>query len=387
VGDWLRQWVATRSGAVATVSNNACHIRRYLVPYLGRVVLAELSVVHLRMMFAAIARQHGARGVPLTAGTLNRIRATLRTALNTAIRQGLITENPAALVELPREGRQRAVVWTAARVERWEQTGNRPAVAVWTAAQTAEFLHSIEGHRLYAAFHLIALRGLRRGEAAGLRWCDVDLDQGVAVICQQIQQHRGLLAACPPKTVSSSRVIALDRTTVTALRVHRDRQRQERVQAEPGYRDSGYVFTAPNGDPLAPDRLTRLFRDLIAEHGLPPIRLHDLRHGAATLALAAGVELKVVQDMLGHSSIVLTADTYTSVLPEVAHRAAEKTAAHVMKARRLIPGAKRVAKRGSNRPTPPGPGRGRRRQRKSSKGGSRAAEVSGARQLERPQRC
>jgi hypothetical protein len=117
------------------------------------------------------------------------------------------------------------------------------------------------------------------------------------------------------------------------------------------------VFTAPNGGPLAPDRLTRLLGDLIAEHGLPPIRLHDLRHGAATLALAAGVELKVVQDMLGHSSIVLTADTYTSVLPEVAHRAAEKTAAHVMRERRLVPGSQRRAKRGAGRPRPPGPGR------------------------------
>jgi integrase len=87
---------------------------------------------------------------------------------------------------------------------------------------------------------------------------------------------------------------------------------------------------------MAPDRLTRTFKKLIAEHGSPPIRLHDLRHGAATPGLAAGVELKVVQEMLGHSSIVLTADTDTSVLPEVAHQAAEKTAAHVLKAGRLV---------------------------------------------------
>ncbi|MEW2354903.1 tyrosine-type recombinase/integrase [Spirillospora sp. NPDC029432] len=97
------------------------------------------------------------------------------------------------------------------------------------------------------------------------------------------------------------------------------------------YRDSSYVFTCLNGDPMVPDRLARTFKKLFAEHGLPPIRLHDLRRGAATLALAAGVELKVVQEMLGHSSIVPTADTCTSVLPEVAHKAAEKTASHVLK--------------------------------------------------------
>ncbi|WP_344593385.1 tyrosine-type recombinase/integrase [Actinomadura vinacea] len=158
----------------------------------------------------------------MSAATLNRIRATLRVAWDAAIRQGLIIENPAALVELPREPRRRAVVWTQARVGEWQRAGRRPVVAVWTAAQTAEFLHAIADHRLYAAFHLIALRGLRRGEAVGLRWCDVDLDHGVVVICQQIQQHRGMLAVCAPKT--SARVIALDRTTVQALREHRDRQ-------------------------------------------------------------------------------------------------------------------------------------------------------------------
>ncbi|WP_233617616.1 tyrosine-type recombinase/integrase [Actinomadura sp. WAC 06369] len=297
--------------------------------------------------------------------------------MNAAIRQGLIGDNPASRVELPVARRPRVVVWTAARVVHWQRTGERPPVAVWTAAQTAEFLHAIREHRLYAAFHLIALRGLRRGEAAGLRWCDVDLDQRVAVISQQIQQHQGYLTACPPKTATSARVIALDRTTVAALRAHRERQQGEQRQAGVDYRDSGYVFTAPDGDPLAPVRLTRLFQGLVAEHGLPPIRLHDLRHGAATLALAAGVELKVVQDMLGHSSIVLTADTYTSVLPEVAHRAAEKTAKHVMKAGRLIPGTNRVRRRDT----------GRRKLRKTDTAPTRASTTHPARQLGRPQRC
>ncbi|WUH98236.1 tyrosine-type recombinase/integrase [Spirillospora sp. NBC_00431] len=197
------------------------------------------------------------------------------------------------------------------------------------------------------------------------------------MISQQIQQHRGQLTACPPKTASSARVIALDRTAVRALRAHRDRQQAERQQAGEGYRDSGYVFTRPGGDPLGPDRLSCTFRALIAEHGLPPIRLHDLRHGAATLALAAGVELKVVQDMLGHSSIVLTADTYTSVLPEVAHRAAEKTATHVMKARGIVPGTNRTRRR-----TP-----GRKKRRRGSKTASRPGTSSAhpARQIGRPQ--
>ena len=120
------------------------------------------------------------------------------------------------------------------------------------------------GHRLYAAYHLIALRGLRRGEAAGLRWCDVDLDGKTAVISQQLQQYDGRLAVCPPKTAHSVRVIALDHTTVAALAAHRDRQRAEAAAYGPGYRASGYVFTGLNGDPMAPDRLTRIFKKLAA---------------------------------------------------------------------------------------------------------------------------
>ncbi|WP_187438298.1 tyrosine-type recombinase/integrase [Actinomadura decatromicini] len=378
VGEWLTHWLATRSGAASTIGGYASHVRLYLAPYLGTVVLAELSVAHLQAVFASIARHHQARGAPLTPATLNRIRATLRTALNAAIRRGLISDNPASRVELPTARRPRAVVWTAERVRHWQRTGERPPVAVWTAAQTAEFLDTIRDHRLYAAYHLIALRGLRRGEAAGLRWCDVDLDQGVAVISQQIQQHQGQLTVCPPKTASSARVIALDRTTIRALRAHRDRQQAERQRAGEGYRDSGYVFTRPGGDPLGPDRLSCTFRALIAEHGLPPIRLHDLRHGAATLALAAGVELKVVQDMLGHSSIVLTADTYTSVLPEVAHRAAEKTAAHVMKARGIVPGTNRTRRRAPSR-------KKRRRGRKTATRPG-ASSAHPARQIGHPQR-
>jgi integrase len=190
----------------------------------ARCAGARGNTAHVQAMFTAIIRQHQATGHPVTPATLARIRATLRAALNAAIRHGLITANPACHVELPPARRPHAVVWTANRVAHWHATGERPPVAVWTAAQTAEFLHAIRGDRLYAAFHLIALSGLRRGEAAGLRWCDVDLDDGVAVISQQLQQYDGHMVTCPPKTSHSARVIALDHTTIAALRAHRARQ-------------------------------------------------------------------------------------------------------------------------------------------------------------------
>jgi integrase len=285
VGDWLAHWLVARTAtAPSTVRGYAAHVRLYLVPYLGQVLLAELTAGQVQAMFAPIIRQHQALGTPVSAATLTRIRATLRAALNAAIGRGLLAENPACRAELPRARRPRAVVWSEHRVEQWRRTGERPAVAVWTAAQTAQFLASIEGHRLYAAFHLIALRGLRRGEAAGLRWCDIDLDARTAVITQQLQQHDGRLVICPPKTAHSARVIALDRATVAALAAHRDRQRAEATAYGPDYRASGFVFTNLNGDPMAPDRLTRTFRKLAGDAGLPPIQ--PARSAARDSALA-----------------------------------------------------------------------------------------------------
>ena len=166
------------------------------------------------------------------------------------------------------------------------------------------------------------------------------------MISWQLQQYDGHLVLCPPKTAHGERVIALDRTTVAALRAHRLAQQAEQAAAREGYHDSGHVFTRSNGDPMAPDWLSRYFRQLSDAAGLPPIRLHDLRHGAASLALAAGADLRVVQDMLGHASIVLSADTYISVLPEVARETAEAIATLIIKAGCLVPGTTRHRRSG-----------------------------------------
>jgi integrase len=143
---------------------------------------------------------------------------------------------------------------------------------------------------------LIALRGLRRGEAAGLRWIDVDLDEKVIMINQQCITFGHTTTVGPPKTAASRRTIALDRTSVKVLRAHRQLQMQEAARAGEDWVESGYVFTNADGSPLNPDYLTRRFRYLVGQSGLPPVRLHDLRHGAATLAHAAGADLKTVQE-------------------------------------------------------------------------------------------
>jgi integrase len=333
-GEWLSRWLASRvSLRTSTSRSYSAHVRGYLVPYLGCIPLAALTPGDVQAMFTAIIRNETALGRPASAATLHRIHATLRAALNGAVRAGLIGVNPGRYPELPRTARPRPQVWTAALTERWQHEGWRPAVGVWTAAQTAQFLRQVRGHRMYALFHLTALRGLRRGEAAGLPWGDLDLDAGTLTVTGQLQQLGGQMVAGPPKSDAGRRVIALDKTTIAALREHKFRQQAERAAAGTRWTETGYVFVTKTGKPFGPDRMTRLFHGLVAVSGLPPVTLHGLRHGAATLALAAGTDLKVVQDQLGHSTIVLTADTYTSVLPQTARTAAEHTAALLFPAR------------------------------------------------------
>jgi integrase len=330
-GRWLASWLAARQtlGPSARRSYQQ-HLNDYLIPGIGSIPLALLTPADVRAMFAAISRRRTQAGTLLSAATMVRIRCTLRAALNAAIREGLITANPARLVELPAPTRPLPVVWTVPRVAAWRQSGVRPAVAVWTAAQTAAFLTAIRDEPLYACYQLLAVSGLRRGEAAGLGWPDIDLDGATVTVTRQLQEIGGSLIVLPPKSIASNRVIALDPWTVQELRGYRDRH--------PPARPGGYVFARPGGRPYTPGHLTRRFIKLVRREHLPPVRLHDLRHGAATLALTTGADLKVIQAMLGHASIVLTADTYTSVLPDVARKSVEAVAAEIVRAGKLPPG-------------------------------------------------
>jgi integrase len=342
-GQWLERWLASRVSLRASTRHGyAAHVRRYLIPWLGAVPIADLAQADVQGMFTAITSSHHVAGRPVSAATLQRIHATIRAALNAAIRAGLIASNPGRWVELPAAIRPRPQVWTPALTAAWKEHGSRPLVGVWTPAQTAEFLASARDERLYALFHLVALRGLRRGEAAGLRWADLDLQGATLTVSRQLQQLGGRLVTGPPKSQAGQRVIALDRTTVAAVRAHRQRQRDEHAAAGDKWLGSGYVFTSRAGAPVPPDWLTRYFRRLVTASGLPPVTLQGLRHGAATLALAAGTQMKIVQDQLGHSTITLTADTYTCVLPEVARTAAEDAARLLFPPRRHRPPATRA---------------------------------------------
>ncbi|MEU6036149.1 tyrosine-type recombinase/integrase [Actinomadura sp. NPDC047616] len=387
VGEYLDQWLAGRKALrESTRRSYADHIRLYLKPHLGDIRLERLRVADVDRMFEAIdelndlitqARESGdpklraqvqGRRV-VGAASKQRIRATLRSALNKAIKQRLIEVNVAALVELPSGKAPKALIWTDERIAEWRKnldvyiqtvnaqrkrqriadpakcTGNkinrldayigapRPSkVMVWTPALTKRFLQRAEGHRLYALYYLIAFRGLRRGEACGLRWTDLDLAKRTASIGWQITQIGPETFEGKPKSEAGEATISLDTSTVKVLRAHKARQNTERLAAGDTWAETGFVFTDQLGQPVVPNEVTDQFERLSMEAGLPPIRLHDLRHGAASFLLAAGYDMKVVQETLRLSSISIAADIYTSLLPQLAHKSAEDAAAVILNA-------------------------------------------------------
>ncbi len=165
-------------------------------------------------------------------------------------------------------------------------------------------------------------RRLRRGEALGLRWTDVDLDTSTLKVRTSLQRVDGRLQLVEPKTARSRRTIALPQSAIIALRHHRVRQLQERLLAGQRWHDTGMVFTTTIGTPLDPRNVYRHFQRALAEAGLPQKRFHDLRHTCATLLLAQGVHPRGVMDILGHSQIALTMDTYSHVIPALQREAA-----------------------------------------------------------------
>jgi integrase len=335
---WLRHWLDARTRIRPTTRLAYTRdVELVLISRLGRYRLSDLDGPLLRAVFAEIAQTTNAKGLPQSASALQHLRTTLRAALNLAVREELIDLNPARHIEITGYQRPHAQVWTDGRVEQWQLTGEHPAVAVWTAKQLSTFLAGVVEDSLFAFWWLAALRGLRRGELCGLRWAAVDLDRGLLFVERQRTTAGYDVVEGDPKTTAGRRAVALDKHTVAILRADRRRQlarRDHRHATHTAWADSGYVFTREDGEPINPNYATTRFRKLTDRADLPPVRLHDLRHGAASLAHEAGADLKTLQDLLGHSSIVVTADTYTSDLPDVQRRSADATAALVLAAAR-----------------------------------------------------
>jgi integrase len=293
VAEYLEEWLVgcELSLAATAFTNYRTVLRTYVVPRLGQVPLLKVTPAALTRLYADLVASGSRRGGPLSPATVRTVHRIVSKALGDAVREQLLPSNPATHAKLPRR--------------------QRPELQTWNAEQAAAFLAHARTDRLYLAWLLALACGLRRGELAGLRWSDIDLERAtLEVVHQRTVDSEWNVVSKEPKG-TSRRTIDLGPGVVAAVREHRSRAASERLAAGPVWQDCGLVFVDQLGRPYHPDRFTRMFRHVSAKAAVPLIRLHDARHSCATLALAAGIHPKVVQQLLGHASWSTTMDLYT----------------------------------------------------------------------------
>jgi len=313
---YLDRWLARRKPYLRTKTHSAYRdaLVGHVTPLIGARALDTLTRHHVEGMLTALVTgdpRKGKDGKPkrraVSVTTANHARTVLGTALQDAVRDGLIPNNPAQLAQpLP--------------AQRYE-------ITPLTIEQLEAFLAHVRPTRWYPAFLLAARLGMRQGEILALAWEDIDLEAQLLTVRHTLGRAAGGgWSLQPPKTARSTRTLPLSPALVTALEAHRARQSLERSWAGKAWKKQPWdlVFRTPQGRPESGRWLLRVFQEQLKAAGLPRQRFHDLRHAAASHLLARGVDLKVVQQTLGHSTIAITADTYAHVDLDTMREALER---------------------------------------------------------------
>jgi integrase len=280
---WLTDCVAP-STRPRTLDSYSDTVRLHLIPTIGKVPLGKLTPQHVQAMMNAKLADFSPRSVQYTHSVLSR-------ALNRAVKWDLVPRNVCTLVSPPRVPRHQ--------------------VEPLSPDDARRLLDAVKDTQHEALYSVAMALGLRKGEALGLRWQDVDLDAATLSVCHQLQARRGKHLT-EPKSDRSRRTLPLPEFAVKALRAHRARQLQARLIAGSRWQDTGHVFTTSIGTPMDGSRVSKHFRTALAKAGLPRKRFHDLRHTAASLLLVQGVHPRVVMETLGHSQIGVTMNTPTA---------------------------------------------------------------------------
>jgi len=299
VKQFLSEWIentAKQRVRPSTYASYKSHITQHLIPVLGRTRLRNLSVPQVNAMLSALV----ASGMNPT--TANLIRATLRTSLTSAVKWGLVTQNVAGLSDARRMRRER--------------------IKPLTIEQARALLVFTRDDRIGMLIHVAIHSGMRQGELLALRWEDVDLDAGELHVRHTLTKVAGKLTLTDPKTEQSQRSIRLTTTAVGALRTQLERVHDLERGAAHRWQENDLVFPSTIGTYLNNSNVTHRFQELLEAAGLPRQRFHDLRHCTASILLAEGMDLFTVKEVLGHSQISLTANTYGHLTRKLADEAA-----------------------------------------------------------------
>jgi integrase len=298
VAQYLERWLeegVRHSVRPKTLLNYELCVRR-LLPDLGRVRLRALTPEHIQHALGNLIH----RG--LAARTVRQVHMVLRCSLKQAVLWRLVSSNPTDAVKPPRAVRKEMRTLNEEEVRR--------------------LLAATAGTRHHSLWIFLVTTGVRLGEALALKWADIDLVEGHATIRRALQRQRGLgMVFVEPKSSRGRRTVPFPPETLKALEVHRQDLDRERQQAAKLWQENDMVFPGPDGRPRDLTYLSFTFHRGLQRAGLPRLRIHDLRHTAATHLLTKHVHPKVVQELLGHSTIAITMDTYSHVLEPLAKEA------------------------------------------------------------------
>ncbi len=306
VKEWLDKWLKGRKPHLAENSWRTYEMmkRCHIVPILGNVKLKDLTtrqiqdLINEKMVNGRIKGEGG-----LSPRTVIYIYTTLHAALNQAVKEKILPYNVAEPVEVPKQ--------------------KKKEIKPYDKDQVNKLLNTAKNTFYYTPLFLELSTGLRRGELIGLKWRDLNFENQILFIKRQLirTQEDGLIFK-DPKTEDSVREIKLNDKVIAELKSHKIKQNENKLYMGEKYQDHNLLFCQENGKPLNPRNFMKGFKDIIKKAGLPDIRFHDLRHGFATLSLENGVPAKTIQDILGHSTISTTLDTYSHVTEEMQEDAA-----------------------------------------------------------------
>lgn len=309
VGEYLLRWldesVALRLRGT-TLDDYSWAVHSHLIPALGAIRLQKLTTADVQAFVSAKSRDGArldGRDGKLSVRSVRAILDVLQIALTKAVKWRIVAENVALMVDKPRE------------VKREMQ--------FWSEEEIARFLATAQGHRLFAAFVLALVTGMRAGELLGLHWKDVDFDVGAVRVRETLVRVEGAyMLGGEPKSAKSRRIIDIDATTVAILREHRRAQALERLAIGSAWHDHGLVVASEVGTLINRENFRRSFRAICKRAGVPPIRPHDMRHTNATVLLSRGEDLAVVSERLGHHALTMTLK-YTHVVATGKRKAAQ----------------------------------------------------------------